>query len=104
MISLEDMTTLEQVTVGVYLLLQILDVWTTIKGIKLGATEANPIVKWMMYKLGKMWPLAKLTVALVSGYFLLETDTLWGMWLISAGMVIVVLNNYRVIKNQSKHK
>jgi hypothetical protein len=41
------------ILLGVFILLQIADVWTTMVALKTGkAHEANPIMKWFMDKLG----------------------------------------------------
>ena len=35
-----------------FLLSQIADIWSTIRGLKAGAREANPIIAWAMRNLG----------------------------------------------------
>ena len=95
----EAMTEVELITVAVFLVLQLLDVWTTTKGLKLGATESNPIIGSLISKLGKLWPVVKLAMAIIGGYFLFKAGLLWLIWLLCLVMAWVVWNNYKVIKN-----
>ena len=95
----EAMTEIELITVAVFLVLQLLDVWTTTKGLKLGATEANPAIKWVMDKVGKLWPVVKLALSLIGGYMMFYAGLLWFIWLLCLVMAWVVWNNYKVIKS-----
>ena len=95
----EAMTEIELITLAVFLVLQLLDVWTTVKGLKLGATESHPIIGSLISKLGKLWPVVKLTMALIGGYFLVKAGLLWAIWLLCLVMAWVVWNNYKVIKS-----
>jgi len=50
-------------TIAAVLLLiaSIVDTITTIGALKRGGIEANPVVAWMIERLGKAWPVAKAT-------------------------------------------
>lgn len=56
-------------TIAVYALaalygaLSLWDVWSTIRFLRIGLTEANPFIRWTMEALGSWWPAPKLALA-----------------------------------------
>jgi hypothetical protein len=55
------------ILLGVFIILQIADVWTTLAALKTGkAHEANPIMEWFMDKLGVL-PALLITKAVIIG-------------------------------------
>ena len=91
-------TSLEIATGVVFLALQIADVWTTIRALKLGATEANPVVAWLMEKTGSGWPFVKLAGAVAGAYTAWAGGGLWVVWVLCAIYVYVVYSNWQIIK------
>ena len=77
---------------------QILDVITTLAGMAGGAREVNPLLKWVMDRVGKGWVLLKLgTSAPIAGY--LWTSGQFGILaVVTAATLAVALNNLRFIK------
>lgn len=68
---------------GLYAILSIWDVWSTIRFLRIGLAEANPFIRWTMKVLGTLWPVPKL--ALAGG--VIAAATLW----FPAGWAIVLL-------------
>ena len=95
-----QLTEIEIATAVVFLALQIADVWTTIVGMKTGATEANGIVAWLMQKLGKGWVPVKLVVSIGGAYFAWAGGAIWAVWVLCALLAFVVIHNYRIIKKR----
>jgi len=87
-------------TVAAFALVQIADVATTIKAIKTGAKEGNPIVAWMMDKLGMGWVVAKLAIAGGAAYAILSAGVLWPLWGLTALMAYVAWSNYQIIRGR----
>jgi len=82
-----------------FVLVQLADVWSTNRVLKLGGVEANPPVRFAMRHLGRLWPLWKVFL-LVPGFALA-----WGhpyflgvLWLSTAAMAVVVALNCRLIR------
>ncbi|MFP8968558.1 DUF5658 family protein [Pokkaliibacter sp. CJK22405] len=44
------------VLLGLLLLLQLLDVYTTRRILSAGGVERNPVIAWLMLRTGKAWP------------------------------------------------
>ncbi len=85
-----------------FVLLQALDAYTTYRDLQLpGRFEANPVMRWLMIKLGVLPALVavKILVALLIGWFVYGAD-LTPMYLIIADLLYggVVINNWRVGK------
>lgn len=96
------MTQVEIITAIVFVLLQLADVWTTIKCLETGATEGNAFVAWIMRKLGKLWPLVKLALSFGGAYLLWSDGVIWGVWLLSAVVAIVVYSNWQILKDRKR--
>jgi hypothetical protein len=80
----------------IFILLQIADVWTTLRALELGHREMNPLLNWMFKHVD---PLAAMVLVKVVG--------LWALWYVDlypltmavcAVYVWVALNNWKVIR------
>lgn len=85
------------------ILLQFLDAYTTIKGIKLGAVEANPFIRKLMDKVGIV---PSLILTKTTSIFLLSLGVVFNisfMFYIPVAIVYlwVIYNNLNVIKKLS---
>jgi len=88
-------------TLVAFAIVQLGDVLTTVRALKLGASESNPVVAWMMDNLGMGWVIAKLAIVSGAAWAILSVGVLWPLWLLTAAMACVVLHNYRIIKARS---
>jgi ABC-type transport system involved in Fe-S cluster assembly fused permease/ATPase subunit len=79
----------------IFILLQIADIWTTLRALELGHREMNPLLNWMFKHVD---PLAAMVLVKVVG--------LWALWYVDlylltmavcAVYVWVVTNNWKVI-------
>jgi len=88
---------------GVYLVLQGLDYWTTIRAISNGGVEANPVVAKLMDKFGLKLGLGIAKVAGVAAgvvlYYYQQSEILV---MLCIGYAYVVWGNFRVIRNTSR--
>lgn len=81
------------------LLLQVLDGYTTVKGIKLGGGEGNPILAKVISKLGLVPTLViKGALVMAVGYKAGMQGLIW-LQMIIAIYVLVVIWNYKVIRS-----
>jgi len=84
---------------GIYLVLQGLDYWTTVRAISNGGVEANPVVAKLMDKFGLKLGLGLAKVAGVAAgavlYYHQQPEVLAAL---SAVYAYVVVNNYRLVK------
>ena len=84
-----------EIALGVFLLLQVLDVWSTLRCLRKGYTEANPIVRWMMNNLGdKGWIIGKLGLAGVAAVLMWPYEV--GYWILNAVYLFVVVRNVKI--------
>ncbi len=88
-----------------HIALQALDVYTTTRGLRGGATEANPVMKDIARQPAALVAMKAATSAAV----VLGTEKLWKknraaavlvMIGVNAGMAVVVSNNYRVMRSR----
>ena len=81
-----------------FILLQIADIWTTDKALKLGKREANPLLNWLFQRLDPVGVMVIMKVA--AAWLLWYAD----LYFVTAGVcalyVWVVLNNWNVIKGE----
>lgn len=82
----------------VFLISQIADVLTTIHALNRGATEANPIVRFFMERMGKGWIVAKLAIAGGVAWWMVAEGQEWLLWPFSALFLAVAVNNLRVAR------
>lgn len=93
---------METILLCVFTALQLGDVWTTQYALRniAGATEANPVVKAVMDKLGVVGGLVAIKLPVIALFWLFPIPV-WALALIVALYVYVVGNNARIIL---KHK
>mgnify|MGYP003649010550 CR=1 FL=1 len=99
---MEKLSLIEIITAIVFMITQLADIWTTIKCLEAGATEGNPVVAWIMRKLGKLWPLVKLALSVGGAYLLWSDGVIWGVWLLCAVVGAVAVSNYRILKDRQR--
>jgi hypothetical protein len=92
------METTEILMWGALLLSQIADVWTTQRGLKRGAREANPVVRRLMAATGDLWGGIKVVVVMVLLWNVYEPGLEWLIWLGAAATTAVAINNYRIVR------
>lgn len=79
-------------------LLQILDVATTIRVLDNGGYETNPIVAWMMDRLGDYgWIVVKLAIAAIGALLIYRSGQIWPLWAMCAVYAFVVYRNYKIV-------
>lgn len=80
------------------LALQVADGWTTYQAIRLGGSEKNPVVAWLMRQIGVVpgLVLAKGAVAYIVLYALHGAPWMWAALVLYSA---VVANNVRVIRD-----
>ena len=87
------------ILLGIYLVLQGLDYWTTVRAISNGGVEANPVVAKLMDKFGIELGLGLAKVAgVAAGVVLHYHQQLEVLATLSAVYAYVVVNNYRLVK------
>ena len=69
------------------------DIVTTIRGLKKGGTELNPILAWAMRKLGKGWLVFKVVLSLIAAFVLYKGDAEWAIWVLAALTNLVAVSN-----------
>lgn len=84
--------------VAVFVLLQLLDVWSTLRALAAGGQEGNPIARFFMHWLGNGAGLLVLKALLCLWLWLLlphvpAGQVLWVVWTINVIYVPVVVNN-----------
>lgn len=94
-----DFTLVQVLTLVVFALLQLLDVFTTIVGMRQGATEDNGFIAGLMDRLGVFWPVAKLSVALFGLW--LMWPVLIAVWVTIVFYVWVVRHNFQMIDDHN---
>jgi hypothetical protein len=80
------------------LLSQIADVWTTQRGLKRGAQEANPVVRKLMSATGDLWGGIKVVVVMTLLWYVYTPGLEWLIWLGAGATTLVAINNYRIVK------
>lgn len=80
-----------------YAVVQFADVVTTLRALRKGAREANPIIDWLMQKLGFGWVPVKLAGSMVALYYLVELGDWW--WILALNVLIgyVAYRNYKLV-------
>lgn len=80
----------------IFILLQIADIWTTLRALELGAREMNPLLNWLFQRFDA---LPVMVIVKLIG--------LWVLWYVDAYLLTmaccvvylwVVLNNWKVIR------
>ena len=84
-----------------FVVAQIADAVTTILGLDNGAREANPVMKWLMGKIGTAPALffPKVIYIGIAAAFFSYPGIHWVYGVIAAIFFAVAVNNYRVYRN-----
>src|SRR5690625_1733445 len=87
----------------VILILQVLDVGTTLVALRHGAVEVNPIVNSMIKRLGAKVALLLIKLAfIILLFWFLHYLPIWSLWAVIAVYVGVVIWNIRTIRIQKR--
>ena len=81
-----------------FMLLQIADIWTTDKALKLGKREANPLLNWLFQRFDPVGVMVIMKVA--AAWLLWYADMYLITMALCALYVWVVVNNWRVIEGK----
>lgn len=85
------------------IVLQVLDMTSTLAAIRRGAREANPLVAWLMRRLGRVAGLALAKgVGVALALALWRLDALWELWALAALYLWVVFHNRRVARRMER--
>jgi len=82
----------------IFFLLQIADIWTTDRALKLGKREVNPLLNWLFQRFDPVGTMVVIKVA--ATYLLWVADIYFVTAALCALYLWVVLNNYGVIKDK----
>ena len=82
----------------IFFLLQIADIWTTDRALKLGKREVNLLLNWLFQRFDPIGTMVVMKVA--ATYLLWVADIYFVTAACCALYVWVVLNNYGVIKDK----
>ena len=81
------------------ILLQVADVLSTRAFLAAGRThEANPLVAWMMRRMGAAWQPAKVIAASAGAALLWWHGYAALLWGLDAAMAVIVIRNWRIAK------
>lgn len=83
-------------TLALYLVLNILDVYTTSKALALGKREANPLLNWLFKRFQPIPTMIAVKTPSVIGLWILDSEIVNA--LCCAIYVFIVINNFRVIR------
>jgi len=87
----------------VILILQVLDVGTTLIALRHGAVELNPVANSLIKRLGAKVALLLIKLAFIIPLFwFLHSLPIWFMWAVIVAYVGVVLWNIRTIRVQQR--
>lgn len=82
----------------VFALLQLADVYTTIRVLREGGEERNRLVRYLMDRLDWGWILVKLAIAAGAAWLIYESGSVWPIWALNALYAYVVAHNYREMR------
>lgn len=81
-----------------YALAQLADVLTTLRALRQGGVEANPVVRWLMDALGHGWIVVKLALAGGIAAWAWQAGEVGAIWIVAAVTGLIALNNLRVVR------
>ena len=84
---------------SLFLVIQVLDVISTYLGLKSGARESNPFIRWILDKFGG-WVavIVKLSISGFAGYYFFINGYELLLWGFNVLIGFVVINNFRIWK------
>lgn len=83
-------------TLALFVVLNILDIWTTHKALKLGKREANPLLNWLFKRFKPVPIMIAAKIPGIVGLWFLDTHIFTVAC--CAFYVFVVVNNFAVIR------
>lgn len=81
-----------------FILSQIADVWSTAYALDRGAVESNPVIRWLMKRLGKGWAPIKIAIACGGAWIIWKNAGDAGVAVLAAVFFLISLHNYRLRK------
>ena len=93
-----------EVLAGLFLLLNLADAITTYIVVQhYKGTELNPILRWLMRKIGVVPALVvKMVLAVILAYYMLSHD--WALVVVNVLFALVLVNNVNVIKTERRNR
>ena len=85
----------DDIALLVFALAQIADVYTTLRVLKLGGVELNPIVRFFMDRFGIGWAFIKLAIAMGGIYLIYTYGSTWMVWILAGLIGAAAANNFR---------
>ena len=82
-----------------FILLQVADGYTTVRGLKLGAREGNPILAWLFERFEPVLVLLVIKTASIIAVAVVNSDILTAF--VCGVYVPVVINNVRVLRKKA---
>ena len=82
-----------------FILLQVADGYTTVRGLKLGAREGNPILAWLFERFEPVLVLLVVKTASIIAVAVVNSDILTAF--VCGVYVPVVINNVRVLRKKA---
>lgn len=80
-----------------YALAQLADIVTTLRALRRGGAEANPLLRWVMESVGGSgWIVFKLVLTGCAAWAFWASGAAWGLWLVAAVTGAVAVWNARV--------
>jgi len=83
---------------ALFALLNVADVWTTLKALEMGKREANPLLNWLFQRLDPIGVMVSMKVA--ATWLLWYADIYFVTAACCALYVWVVINNWKVIEEK----
>ena len=84
------------IALSAYVIAQIADVVTTIRALRTGHREANPVIRWAMDRTGRAWPLVKLGITgAAAALIVTQVGPLW-LWPVTVLTGLVAWHNSRL--------
>ncbi len=80
----------------IFVVLQVLDIWTTLTALKQGGREMNPVLAWLFKHFPPLW-----TMVVVKAFGVAALIWAGSVYVTSAACALyawVVINNWKVIK------
>ncbi|TRD16956.1 DUF5658 family protein [Palleronia caenipelagi] len=93
------MTTHELLSLIAFVMAQLADVLTTLRALRHGKREGNPIVAWAMRRFGRYgWIVVKLVITCLAAWLALRAGLPIIVWAVAGLTALVALHNYRLVR------
>lgn len=81
-----------------YALAQLADVVTTLRFLQRGGREANPVIAWLMDRLGRGWIVAKLAMGGGAAWLAHDAGMVWLIWALAGLVALIAARNETVAR------